>query len=246
MKQLFSGFVDVLRNIGYYYGHVLYKFVPKPEYQLSTQYFGWREFKSYLRPRHIVAGFVSVAIALSLVIWLIFTFNFMGISMVGAIAILIKKSIETVFGIPFGELPTAILSFGILSLLLALNNKSMTKEFRGEVVGSGISSWAMKEELAFRAGAENWTFWERARSAMSFGAIHYGNLFFPFAAVFASAWGGFLYTAIYLYHFKRTGSVDIALKESASVHTVHNLIAFSILGIALITLPIVLIIELFV
>lgn len=244
MKQLFSGFVDVLCNIGYYYSHLSYKIVPKSEYPVPAQNFGWSEFKEYLRPRHIWLGLLSVSIALSVVMWLIFTFDFMGVSMVGAIAAGFKKLIEATLGIPFGDLPTTVLSFGIFSLMLALNNKSVMKEFRGEVTGRGISSWAMKEELAFRAGAENWTFFERFRSALGFGAIHYGNLFFPFAAVFGSMCGGILYTAIYVHYFNKTGSVDLALKESASVHTVHNLIAFTLLGIALIALVVVLVAQL--
>lgn len=244
MKALLSSVIDVVCNIGYYYSYICYKIVPKPNYEPPTQDFGWSEFKEYVSHRHIILGFASISIAISVVLALVLNFDFMSVSMVGAICALITSAVESTLGIAVGDLPSTILYFGVLSLMMALNNKSMIKKFRGTVVGKGVSSWAMREELAFRAGAENWSLWERFRAAFGFGAIHFGNLFFPLAAIGSSTFAGIFYTSVYLYYYNRTGSVDTALKESASVHTVHNLIAFTLLAVVLVVLPIVLIVDL--
>lgn len=93
---------------------------------------------------------------------------------------------------------------------------------------------AVYEEQAFREGAENWTFWQRVRSCLIFGAAHLSNLFYPLATILPLALGGAMFMGVYLRTYKKTRFRRTAVLEASLIHRVYNKIALTAVLIALI------------
>ena len=98
---------------------------------------------------------------------------------------------------------------------------------------SGIyNAWlrlALWEEVAFRAGCEKWTWLERIRASMVFGAIHIINIWYSFAAGVALSLTGFGFLLVYLWDYRRTRNQVSATAYSGVVHAVYNTLAMSLI-----------------
>lgn len=84
---------------------------------------------------------------------------------------------------------------------------------------------ALREEVAFRAGCEKWTWLERVRASMVFGAIHIINIWYSFAAGVALSLTGFGFLLVYLWDYRRTQNQVSATAYSGTVHAVYNTLA---------------------
>lgn len=94
--------------------------------------------------------------------------------------------------------------------------------------------YAMREEQAFRQGAEGWSLVGRARSTAFFGTVHWGNYIYPVAAIIMIALSGAWYLATYLRRFRQTGSPEAAVYASTALHATYNVLVVAIIVSALI------------
>lgn len=92
---------------------------------------------------------------------------------------------------------------------------------------------AVFEEQAFREGSEQWSFTERLRSCLAFGAIHMVNLFYPLASILPLALCGAVFMIVYLRAYRKTPFRRTAVLKAAVWHRVYNRIALTIMVIAL-------------
>lgn len=128
----------------------------------------------------------------------------------------------------FGERWGGLLSMAVIVALLMLVGKT------GGTVISDYSGkfWdkaAMLEEQWFRMGAENWTTGQRAYSVVAFGLVHVMNIIYPIGSLIVVTLVGWVFLAVYLRAYKKTGSTELATVTSAKLHATYN--RFSILYI---------------
>lgn len=98
----------------------------------------------------------------------------------------------------------------------------ITLIFSSLAAWGGIGNAAMREEKQYRAGAEEWTHWQRVRVTLAFGLAHAWNLIVPLGVALALALGGGYFMVVYLRAFRDTGSRVHALQQSAAVHEAYN------------------------
>jgi hypothetical protein len=94
-----------------------------------------------------------------------------------------------------------------------------------------IPLFALAEERAFRQGAERWSAFRRAWKCVLFGLAH-ALIGIPIGVALALSCGGAYFMVVYLRRFRRTGSEEEAVLDSARAHAVYNTI---IVGLVLIT-----------
>lgn len=92
---------------------------------------------------------------------------------------------------------------------------------------------AVFEEQAFREGSEHWSFGQRIRSCLAFGAIHMVNLIYPLAAILPLALCGAAFMFVYLRAYRNTPFRRTAVLKAAVLHRVYNRIALGVMIIAL-------------
>lgn len=81
--------------------------------------------------------------------------------------------------------------------------------------------FAEREELMFRAGAEDWSAARRIRRAVEFGLVH-ALIGIPIGVALALSIGGGYFTYMYLSRWRQTGSRAAAILESTRAHTAYN------------------------
>ena len=97
-----------------------------------------------------------------------------------------------------------------------------------------IYQWALLEEVVFRYGSEKWTWAQRIKVSVLFGAMHFLNIIVPLSvAVGLIAIGG-VFMAVYLLTYRKTHSRDKAVFVSTQFHAVYNVYAFALLGFVLV------------
>jgi hypothetical protein len=96
--------------------------------------------------------------------------------------------------------------------------------------------FADAEERIFRRGAEHWTPTRRAAKVVQFGLVH-ALIGIPIGVALALSLGGAYFMIVYLTEFRRSGSDELATRESARAHTAYNGCIIAVVGVAvLITL----------
>lgn len=80
--------------------------------------------------------------------------------------------------------------------------------------------FAAAEERMFRLGAEGWSTTRRLLQGVAFGAAH-ALIGIPLGVALALSIGGWWFTAVYLWGFRRGGRV-VALRESTLAHLAYN------------------------
>ena len=142
--------------------------------------------------------------------WIIPVLRYSAISATGALVGVVTGSalIGTIFTLVF------------VYVMLFLMMKSLTAK------KGALKKAALREELMFRAGAEDWSWRQRLTSNSIFGAVHLLNLYVPLAAVLTLAMGGWWFMSVYRSSYKKTRSRVTAVQESAAVHAAHNTLVF--------------------
>jgi hypothetical protein len=97
----------------------------------------------------------------------------------------------------------------------------------------GIPLFALAEERLFRQGAESWSQARRAGKCVLFGLAH-ALIGIPIGVALALSCGGAYFTFTYLRCFRRTGSEQEAVLDSARAHSVYNTIIVGLVLVAVI------------
>ena len=245
MKYFLLNVGEAILNIRYYVAKFSLLFLPTKAYPHPVTVFNWTIFKKNFRIRHALLAIFSVLIAIGGIILMETLIPFTEYSLLSGLSALVNGGFEKIAGKPAPDIIVFAINIGIFLLLIS-NTKDMKNIIQGNVIMSkGIPKWAMKEEIAFRSGSENWNPIQRLMASFSFGSLHMINIIYPIAAIFALTMCGLLFTAIYRYEYKRTESVTLALREAAMVHTTHNIIAFGLLAVVLIIGVPILVYQLF-
>ncbi len=84
----------------------------------------------------------------------------------------------------------------------------------------GLPLFAAAEERTFRLGAEAWSTARRLAMGVVFGLTH-AIIGIPLGVALALALGGWWFTAVYLWGFRRGGRV-VALREATLAHLAYN------------------------
>ena len=84
----------------------------------------------------------------------------------------------------------------------------------------GLPLFAAAEERTFRLGAESWSTARRLGMGVVFGLAH-AVIGIPVGVALALALGGWWFTAVYLWGFRRGGRV-VALREATLSHLAYN------------------------
>ncbi len=105
-----------------------------------------------------------------------------------------------------------------------------------EATGCGVYDTllllALIEEQAFRSGSEKWSWHGRARASVCFGLIHVTNIWYSFAAGIALSATGFGFLLVYLWYYRKYRNQIVATAAAATVHTLYNVIALSLIVVA--------------
>jgi hypothetical protein len=174
-----------------------------------------------VQPRHYLLASVSVTFMTALgalMFWAIPAFRYSAISASGVLVreITGNELISAIFVIVF--------TYAMIGKLL----KSIS------IKKGALKNAALREELTFRAGSEDWKWRQRLTSNVLFGAVHLLNLYVPLAAVFSLSTGGWWFMSVYRNSYKKTHSRIVAIQESAAVHAAHNtLVIFVLLPVCL-------------
>jgi hypothetical protein len=176
-----------------------------------------------LERRHYQKAVVSVALAYTLYFAIVHYVRFANLS--------VLSGLGQGIGALLGHRDTGLM-LGFLANIIVLNIMVM----KVILTKRSLGSMALYEEEDFRAGAEDWSIWQRVRSNALFGIVHIFNLFVPIAAVIGLGSAGWWFMAVYLRAYRNTGSRVSALEESGAVHAAHN-------RLALYSLPVVIILN---
>jgi hypothetical protein len=84
----------------------------------------------------------------------------------------------------------------------------------------GLPLFAAAEERTFRLGAEDWSMPRRLGMGLAFGLAH-AVIGIPLGVALALSVGGWWFTAVYLWGFRRGGRV-VALREATLAHLAYN------------------------
>jgi hypothetical protein len=91
---------------------------------------------------------------------------------------------------------------------------------------------AEREETAFRAGAERWSFGRRVATGLKFGLIHL-VMGIPIAVALALSIGGWYFTWAYLRGY-RGGGVEAGVMESTRSHLAYNVEVLAVVVVYLV------------
>lgn len=92
---------------------------------------------------------------------------------------------------------------------------------------------ALWEEQAFRSGSEKWSWSQRVRASLIFGAIHITNIWYSMAAGVALGLTGFGFLLVYHWYYQKTKDQVVATAASATVHAVYNIMALALIVVFL-------------
>lgn len=106
-----------------------------------------------------------------------------------------------------------------------------TKATRYEAYNT-LLLFALMEEQAFRSGSEKWSWCERVRASVCFGLAHVVNIWYSFAAGTALSMTGFGFLLVYLWYYRKYRSQIVATAAAATLHTLYNVIALSLIAAA--------------
>lgn len=187
--------------------------------------FTWKIFFRYLKWRHLALTVIGLAGTIGM---LEIFYNYIPFSRPSLFSLIIGTIDFVSFKLTGHFTNQSITAYIVIMILM--QSGSTAALFPGRMIGKGVPAWAMKEEQAFRAGAENWSSAQKFFASLAFGLLHFNNIIYPLAACFAITLGGLYYIGIYMHMYKKTGSSQVALLESGTVHALHNLIALTVLG----------------
>ena len=95
---------------------------------------------------------------------------------------------------------------------------------------------ALWEEQAFRSGSEEWSWPQRVRASVIFGAIHITNIWYSLAAGVALGLTGFGFLLVYQWYYRKTRNQIVATAASTTVHALYNSIVLVLIVVALIVI----------
>ncbi|MDP8987807.1 MAG: hypothetical protein M3N11_05600 [Actinomycetota bacterium] len=95
----------------------------------------------------------------------------------------------------------------------------------------GLPLFAAAEERMFRLGAEGWSTMHRIAKGLLFGLAH-ALIGIPLGVALALSIGGWWFTAVYLWGFRRGGRAR-ALLESTLAHLAYNACVLAVLVVSL-------------
>ncbi len=196
---------------------------PKRTYQIKN--FTWLTVGDKARFKHVALAGITLLVILAI------TYPVMRIPILNdSIASFIAKGIQallTALGVKGNFI--SILTIGVVVLLIAWRNNVKS------VVGIGpvdlilnLPYYALREELMFRTGSEDWTFWQKVRSCISFGLMHFTMIIVPIGACIALMVAGAILMTVYTSALK-TGNNKHATVEAALVHTSYNALIILVL-----------------
>jgi hypothetical protein len=93
--------------------------------------------------------------------------------------------------------------------------------------------FAEREEVAFRLGAEGWSFRHRVWMGMKFGLLHL-IMGIPIAVALALSVGGWYFQWCYLRGYRKTGSMREAVLESTRAHVAYNAEVLTLAAVVLV------------
>lgn len=151
---------------------------------------------------------------------------------------LLTRGLETF--LPTGWATATAWIVGTTGVFLMGNFTSYTKKQKSlqslKATGCGMYNtlllFALLEEQAFRSGSERWNWRERVRASVCFGLLHVTNIWYSFAAGIALSVTGFGFLMVYLWYYRKYRSQIIATAAAATVHTLYNVIALSLIVVA--------------
>jgi hypothetical protein len=85
----------------------------------------------------------------------------------------------------------------------------------------------LHEEQLFREGSEHWSMWQRVRTCVVFGLIHFANLIYPVAVLIPLMAGAAFFMGAYLRRYRQTGDRTQAVLEASALHYTYNRLALS-------------------
>lgn len=191
--------------------------------------FTWKRFRTVLTWRVLLFASLEAILALGLAIWL-FQVPMLNISILDLIARLIAGGITLlVHASAVIEQDIYLRVWSIeLACLILLRKRMPTVIGNFHKVFQNLPNAALREEWAFRAHAERWSWGQRIRSCLSFGLIHMTMLVVPLAAVIVIGVGGAVLMSIYLRTYQRTKSVTRSALRAATYHATYNLAILSV------------------
>lgn len=118
----------------------------------------------------------------------------------------------------------------VLVVFVALFGFILWELVRGGPAAFGrlIHQMAVHEEVWFRAGCEDWSWWQRVRSCVQFGFAHVINLIVAIVTLGALCVVGGIFMAVYLAEYRRSGSTERATLAAARFHADYNVAAFTL------------------
>jgi hypothetical protein len=216
---------EVFRRLqdGLYTRLLLRLMPPQPERHIVL---GYGELKPRFKLRHYALGVVLLFVVFSLVTAQINAMPAMRHSVVSGWGLLVDK---------IGLIPAWLL----LVLFIIINRRLGKSKAKGKSLSKHTYGFfnkaAVYEEQAFREGAENWTFAQRATSCFVFGAIHMVNLIYPLASILPLTLGGALFMYVYLHNYRQTHFRRSAVLAASVVHRVYNRIALIVILLIVLT-----------
>lgn len=189
----------------------------------------WYPMKGALQrlPSYRLAAFGLLVGAVAVLIVLVLTMPWMRISP----AVLVFTATDYLFGDSWGTVAGMPI---IVALLVILGRAGGTGV--GHYKVPGVKLWdaaAMFEEQWFRTGAERWSFGQRVRSTVAFGAVHVVNIIYPIGSLIVVTLVGGAFMACYLRVYRRTGDIKVATLASTKLHATYNRFAIVYMAVAL-------------
>lgn len=93
---------------------------------------------------------------------------------------------------------------------------------------------ALWEEQVFRSGSEKWSWSQRIRASLIFGAIHITNIWYSLAAGVALGLTGFGYLLVYLWYYRKTRNTIVATAASTTVHAMYNMMVLILIIVGIV------------
>ena len=193
---------------------------PEQKHKLKLKKFTWLEFLETARPVHCFYAVFGIAGVFTLS-FLLTKIPILDLSIVGTLNLGIQMVMTKVFGISF-DVTTFTTPVFIVLLVIWRNDVGSIYGVGPINLLSGLPWFAMREELAFRVGSEDWNFVEKIRGCISFGLLHFTMLVVPIGTALALSFGGAVFMAVYVGTYRKTCSRKLAARESATVHTLYN------------------------
>lgn len=230
ITQNLSVIADLIGKVQILMVDTMIGWMPKQKNKPPDFLFGWREYNTKVRTWHHILSICSVATTLA-VLSLILKIPGMHISMLGIFAEGIDKTIDFINGADVFLYPYFYL-FGIFFIVL-FRDRIISSIGSSQQIFKNLPYHALREERECRAGAEHWSFWERVRSSIIFGLLHFGMIVIPIGVCLALSIAGIVFMIVYVSEYNRSKSVQMALTQSAIVHTTYNRYAYASIFVAI-------------